>query len=161
VALAPEAAAHMEPMNGRRAVRALEVVALTGSYKSTLPEHEYALPGVVQVGLEIDRPVMDARIATRVDDMWARGLAAEVERLAVHGLRDGVTASRALGYSQALAYLDGECSEEQARTDTAAGTRRFARRQLGWWRRDPRITWVDALALPKLPDLVSLVDSRL
>jgi len=157
VALAPEAAAHMEPMNGRRAVRALEVVALTGSYKSTLPEHEYALPGVVQVGLEIDRPVMDARIATRVDDMWARGLAAEVERLAVHGLRDGVTASRALGYSQALAYLDGECSEEQARTDTAAGTRRFARRQLGWWRRDPRITWVDALALPKLPDLVSLV----
>lgn len=161
VALAPEAAAHMEPMNGRRAVRALEVVALTGSYKSTLPEHEYALPGVVQVGLEIDRPVMDARIATRVDDMWARGLAAEVERLAVHGLRDGVTASRALGYSQALAYLDGECSEEQARTDTAAGTRRFARRQLGWWRRDPRITWVDALALPTLPDLVSLVDSRL
>lgn len=161
VALAPEAAAHMEPMNGRRAVRALEVVALTGSYKSTLPEHEYALPGVVQVGLEIDRPVMDARIATRVDDMWARGLVAEVERLAVHGLRDGVTASRALGYSQALAYLDGECSEEQARTDTAAGTRRFARRQLGWWRRDPRITWVDALALPTLPDLVSLVDSRL
>jgi tRNA dimethylallyltransferase len=160
-ALAPEAAAHMEPMNGRRAVRALEVVALTGTYKSTLPEHQYALPGVVQLGLEIDRPVMDTRIAARVDDMWADGLVAEVERLAAHGLRDGVTASRAIGYSQVLAYLDGRCSEEQARTDTAAGTRRFARRQLGWWRRDPRIAWVDALALPSLPDLVSLVDGRL
>jgi tRNA dimethylallyltransferase len=151
----------MEPMNGRRAVRALEVVALTGTYKSTLPEHQYALPGVVQLGLEIDRQVMDARIAARVEAMWADGLVSEVERLAAHGLRDGVTASRALGYSQVLAFLDGRCTEEQARTDTAAGTRRFARRQLGWWRRDPRIAWVDALALPSLPDLVSLVDGRL
>jgi tRNA dimethylallyltransferase len=159
--LAPEAAVHMEPMNGRRVVRALEVVTLTGSYKSTLPEHHYALPGVVQLGLEIDRPVMDARIRARVDAMWDNGLVAEVERLAAHGLREGVTASRALGYSQVLDFLDGRCSEEQARTDTAAGTRRFARRQLGWWRRDPRIAWVDALALPPVEDLVSLADGRL
>lgn len=158
--LAPEAAVEMQPMNGRRVVRALEVVALTGSYKATLPEHRYALPGVVQVGLEIDRAVMDARIAARVDDMWAKGLVAEVAALAEHGLRDGVTASRALGYRQVLAFLDGRCTEEQAVQDTAAGTRRFARRQLGWWRRDPRIGWLDALDLPTPAALVAETDAR-
>jgi tRNA dimethylallyltransferase len=158
--LAPEAAAEMQPMNGRRVVRALEVVALTGSYKATLPEHRYALPGVVQIGLEIDRAVMDARIDARVDDMWAKGLVAEVAALAEQGLRDGVTASRALGYRQVLAYLDGLCTVEQARTDTAAGTRRFARRQLGWWRRDPRIGWFDALDLPPAAALIAESDAR-
>ena len=153
--LAPEAAAEMQPMNGRRVVRALEVVALTGSYKATLPEHRYALPGVVQVGLSIDRAEMDARIDARVEEMWAKGLVAEVVELAEHGLREGVTASRALGYRQVLAFLDGQCTEEQARADTAAGTRRFARRQLGWWRRDPRIHWVDALDLPTPAELVT------
>ena len=158
--LAPEAAAEMQPMNGRRVVRALEVVALTGSYKATLPEHRYALPDVVQIGLEIDRAVMDARIDARVDDMWAKGLVSEVAALAEHGLRAGVTASRALGYRQVLAYLDGLCTEEQARTDTAAGTRRFARRQLGWWRRDPRIAWFDALDLPTTGALIADSDAR-
>jgi tRNA dimethylallyltransferase len=153
--LAPEAAVEMQPMNGRRVVRALEVVALTGSYKATLPEHRYALPGVVQIGLEIDRVEMDARIDGRVDAMWAKGLVAEVTSLAEHGLREGVTASRALGYRQVLAYLDGLCTEEQARTDTAAGTRRFARRQLGWWRRDERIHWFDALDLPTPAELIA------
>ncbi len=159
--LAPAAAAEIGPMNGRRIVRALEVVALTGSYKATLPEFTYALPGVVSLGLEIERSVMDARIAQRVDAMWEAGLVDEVRRLDEVGLRRGVTASRALGYQQALAFLDGECTEEQARADTAAGTRRFARRQLGWWRRDPRIRWVDALALPSVEELVSLVDNGL
>lgn len=153
--LAPEAAVEMQPMNGRRVVRALEVVALTGSYKATLPEHRYALPGVVAIGLSIDRAVMDARIAARVDDMWERGLVAEVTALAEHGLREGVTSSRALGYRQVLAHLDVLCTEEQAVTDTAAGTRRFARRQLGWWRRDPRIRWVDALNLPTPAELIA------
>jgi len=153
--LAPEAAVEMQPMNGRRVVRALEVVALTGSYKATLPEHHYALPGVVQIGLSIDRTEMDARIGARVDDMWAKGLVAEVAALDEQGLREGVTASRALGYRQVLAYLDGRCTEEQAITDTAAGTRRFARRQLGWWRRDPRIHWFDALALPTPAELLA------
>ena len=159
--LAPEAAAEMQPMNGRRVVRALEVVALTGSYKATLPEHRYALPGVVQVGLSIDRAEMDARIDARVEAMWAKGLVAEVVELAEHGLREGVTASRALGYRQVLAHLDGQCTEEQARADTAAGTRRFARRQLGWWRRDPRIHWVDALDLPTPAELVTESLARL
>lgn len=158
---APDAAAEIGPANGRRIVRALEVVALTGSYKATLPEFTYALPGVVSLGLEIERSVMDARIAQRVDAMWAAGLVDEVRRLDAAGLRRGVTASRALGYQQVLAFLDGECSEAQARTDTAAGTRRFARRQLGWWRRDPRIRWVDALDLPSAGELVSLVDNSL
>ncbi len=153
--LAPEAAVEMQPMNGRRVVRALEVVALTGSYKATLPEHHYALPGVVQIGLSIDRTEMDARIGARVDDMWAKGLVAEVAALDEQGLREGVTASRALGYRQVLAYLDGRCTEEQAITDTVAGTRRFARRQLGWWRRDPRIHWFDALALPTPAELLA------
>ena len=159
--LAPEAAAGIEPMNGRRVVRALEVIALTGSYRSTLPEHRYALPDVVHVGVSLDRATMDARIDARVDDMWRRGLVAEVEGLAERGLREGRTASRALGYQQVLAYLDGTCTEEQARSATAAGTRRFARKQLGWWRRDPRITWVEALDLPSPADLIALSESRL
>jgi tRNA dimethylallyltransferase len=159
--LDPEAAVEMQPMNGRRVVRALEVVALTGSYRATLPEHRYALPGVVQVGLAIDRAEMDARIQRRVDEMWAKGLIGEVAALAERGLRGGVTASRALGYRQVLAYLDGLCTEEQARKDTAAGTRRFARRQLGWWRRDPRIYWVDALDLPSPADLIEECEARL
>ena len=159
--LAPEAAAEMQPMNGRRIVRALEVIALTGSYRATLPEHRYALPGVVQVGLAIDRATMDARIDARVDEMWAKGLVAEVAALAERGLREGRTASRALGYQQVLAYLDGRCSEEQAAKDTAAGTRRFARKQLGWWRRDPRIVWVDALDLPAPAELVTECEARL
>ncbi len=159
--LAPEAAAEMQPMNGRRIVRALEVIALTGSYRATLPEHRYALPGVVQVGLAIDRATMDARIDARVDEMWAKGLVAEVAALAERGLREGRTASRALGYQQVLAYLDGRCTEEQAAKDTAAGTRRFARKQLGWWRRDPRIVWVDALDLPSPADLIEECEARL
>ncbi|MHB1009584.1 MAG: tRNA (adenosine(37)-N6)-dimethylallyltransferase MiaA [Propionibacteriaceae bacterium] len=159
--LAPEAAAGIEPMNARRVVRALEVIALTGSYRSSLPEHRYALPDVVQVGLSLDRATMDARIDARVADMWRRGLVAEVEGLAERGLREGRTASRALGYQQVLAYLDGTCTEEQARSDTAVGTRRFARKQLGWWRRDPRITWVDALDLPSPADLIAVSESRL
>jgi tRNA dimethylallyltransferase len=87
--------------------------------------------------------------------MWAKGLVAEVTALAEQGLREGVTASRALGYRQVLAYLDGHCTAEQAITDTATGTRRFARRQLGWWRRDPRIHWFDALALPTPEELIA------
>lgn len=143
VALAPAAAAEIQSGNGRRIVRALEVVELTGDYTASLPEPTYALGGVVQVGLSIERPVMDDRIERRVDVMWERGFVDEVERLEGQGLRRGVTASRALGYRQILAYLDGGTTEAEARRATVAGTRRFARKQLGWWRRDPRILWLD------------------
>jgi tRNA dimethylallyltransferase len=146
--LAPAAAARIEPGNARRIVRALEVVELTGGFTAELPEPRYALPGVVQVGLRLDRAEMDARIGARVDRMWADGLVAEVRSLEAVGLREGRTASRALGYRQVLAHQAGECTEAEARERTVTGTRRFARKQLGWFRRDPRITWLDAQAGP-------------
>lgn len=139
----PEAAAGIQPGNGRRTVRALEVIELTGAYTSTMPPFTYALDDVVAVGLRVDRAELDRRIEARVDQMWADGIVDEVRALAVTGLRDGPTASRAIGYRQILAFLDGTTDEAQARRDTIVGTRRFARRQLSWWRRDPRITWVD------------------
>jgi len=142
----PAAAAAIGPGNGRRIVRALEVGELTGEpYASSLPAHEYLLPDVVQIGLRIGRPTLDARIEARVEAMWRGGFVQEVRDLAARtpGLRDGVTASRALGYRQLLAHLDGEVTEEQAREQTVLATRKFARRQDGWYRRDPRIAWLD------------------
>ncbi|MCC6496427.1 MAG: tRNA (adenosine(37)-N6)-dimethylallyltransferase MiaA [Propionibacteriaceae bacterium] len=144
--LDPRAAAGILPGNARRTVRALEVIELTGTFSSTLPEWRYALPDVVQVGLELPREVLDERIERRVHQMWADGLVAEVRQLVDRGLRSGRTAWRALGYRQVLAFLDGELSEDEARQATIFGTRRFARKQLGWFRRDPRITWLPAEA---------------
>ena len=145
----PAAAAAILPSNGRRLVRALEVVELTGRpFTATLPGHDYEVPAV-QVGLTLPRPVLDERIARRVDVMWERGLVDEVRRLADLGLRDGRTASRALGYAQLLRFLDGDWTEEQARDETVRATRRFARRQESWFRRDPRVVWLDA-ADPRL-----------
>ena len=141
--LDPEAASRIEPGNGRRVVRALEVLELTGRpYRAELPERRYALPDVVQIGLDVPRPVLDERIRARVDAMWAHGLVAEVTLLADAGLEDGLTASRALGYRQVLALLDGELSDAEAREQTVLGTRKFARRQDSWFRRDPRIRWL-------------------
>lgn len=137
------AAAMILPGNGRRIVRALEVIELTGApFTAQLPERRYALPGVVQVGLAIDRPTLDSRIERRVEAMWAAGLVDEVRRLADRGLREGRTASRALGYRQVLDVLDGLVDEEEARRRTVMATRRFARRQESWFRQDPRITWL-------------------
>ncbi len=139
----PAAAARVLPSNGRRIVRALEVVEITGApFRAALPELRYHYAEAVQVGVDIDRETLDRRIAERVQRMWAAGFVEEVRRLAERGLRDGRTASRALGYQQVLAFLAGEISEGDARERTVAGTRRFARRQESWNRRDPRITWV-------------------
>lgn len=141
--LDPRAAAGIGPANGRRIVRALEVIAITGGpYVSTLPDPSYADPATVQIGVDIDRPTLDARIARRVEQMWAAGFVEEVRRLAGTGLREGVTASRAIGYGQVLRFLDGEISEETAREQTISGTRRFARRQDGWFRKDARVAWI-------------------
>jgi len=144
VALAPEVAAGILPGNGRRTVRALEVIQLTGSFRSVLPSGRYALADVVEVGLEVPRDVLDRRIGERVDRMWEAGFVAEVAGLVPHGLRESPTAWRALGYRQILAHLAGELGEDEARQATTSGTRRFARKQLGWFRREPRITWVPA-----------------
>jgi tRNA dimethylallyltransferase len=142
--LDPQAAVAILPSNGRRIVRALEVIELTGRpFSATMPDYAKSRPSV-QLGLTLPRPELDRRIAARVDRMWASGFAAEVRSLAARGLRDGKTASRALGYQQLLRCLDGEWSLDRARDETVKATRRFARRQESWFRRDPRITWLDA-----------------
>jgi tRNA dimethylallyltransferase len=140
----PAAAAAILPGNGRRIVRALEVIQLSGRpFSATLPGYESVYPAV-QVGLRLPRAELDRRIADRVGRMWQAGFVAEVRALAGHGLRDGKTASRALGYAQVLRSLAGECPDQQAAADTVLATRRFARRQEAWFRRDPRITWLAA-----------------
>jgi len=98
----------------------------------------------VVVGLDRDPAELDERIAVRVDRMWTAGFVAEVEALAADGLREGPTASRALGYAQVLAQLDGALTAEEARERTVSTTRRFVRRQRSWFRRDPATTWLDA-----------------
>jgi tRNA dimethylallyltransferase len=139
----PEAAAQILPDNGRRIVRALEVVELTGrSFTATLPTMDYVDPHTVQVGVEIDRPTLDTRIAQRVDAMFDEGLLDEVEVLLRNGLAESRTAAAAIGYREAIDVLEGRLTEEGARERTAARTRRFARRQESWFRKDPRITWV-------------------
>ena len=139
----PDAAAGIIATNGRRIVRALEVIELTGGpFAATLPPPTYADPDTVQIGVDIDRPTLDARIAARVDRMWELGFVDEVRGLADRGLRGGLTANRALGYRQILAFLDGEISEADAKEQTVSATRRFARRQDSWFRKDARITWV-------------------
>ncbi len=136
----PAAAEAILPTNGRRVVRALEVVELTGEpFVARLPEPVGVYPAA-RIGLEIPRDEMDARIAQRVDRMWADGFVDEVRGL--QGLADAPTASRALGYQQVLAFLDGTCTEDQARQDTIDATKKFARRQQRWFRRDPRIEWI-------------------
>jgi tRNA dimethylallyltransferase len=148
-AVDPVAAGAILPGNGRRIVRALEVIELSGRpFRATLPAYEPAGPvrPCVQLGLALPRPELDARIAARVEHMWQAGLEAEVAHLVSRGLREGRTASRALGYQQVLRQLDGEYTSAQARAETIKATRRFARRQESWFRRDPRVLWLDATA---------------
>jgi tRNA dimethylallyltransferase len=148
----PVAASRILPGNGRRVVRALEVIELTGRpFSATLPEPRYRLSDVVQIGLAIDRATLDARIAARVDAMWAGGFVDEVRQLTARGLRDSLTASRALGYRQVLRFLEGEITEAEARELTITATRKFARRQDSWFRKDARIHWLPY----DHPDLVS------
>ncbi|GAA5108758.1 tRNA (adenosine(37)-N6)-dimethylallyltransferase MiaA [Alloalcanivorax gelatiniphagus] len=139
----PEAAAQILPDNGRRVVRALEVVALTGRpFSASLPKLEYADPLTVQVGVDIDRPTLDERIARRVEEMFAGGFVEEVEALLARGLAEGRTANRAIGYREVIGYLAGDRSLAEAMEQTTVATRRFARRQDSWFRKDPRIVWV-------------------
>jgi tRNA dimethylallyltransferase len=138
----PLAAQAIQPNNDRRVVRALEVIELTGRpFSASLPTREYELP-TITIGILVPRPELDERIATRVHRMWGTGLLDELRRLDVAGLREGRTAAKAIGYSQALAHLDGLLTPEQAVEDTIVSTRRFARRQESWFRPDPRIRWL-------------------
>jgi tRNA dimethylallyltransferase len=140
--LDPTAAAAILPSNGRRVVRALEVIEHSGRpFSATMPSYDGVYPSV-QIGLEVPRPELDERIAVRVGRMWEAGLVDEVRGLLKHGLAEGVTAGRALGYAQVARFLAGEWSEEQAFDETIRATRRFARRQESWFRRDPRVCWL-------------------
>jgi tRNA dimethylallyltransferase len=140
----PAAAAVILPGNGRRIVRALEVIELSGRpFSATLPGYDAGRPAV-QIGVQLPRAELYQRIEARVDRMWAAGLEAEVRQLAARGLRDGRTASRALGYQQLLRFLDGELTSDEAREETVRATRHFARRQESWFRRDPRVSWLPA-----------------
>lgn len=143
--LDPAAGQAIGRANTRRIVRALEVIELTGRpYTASLPAQSYHEPAV-QIGLDCARDVLDERIEARVVRMWARGLVAEVRGLAGPDLdRLGRTAARAVGYAQVLAVLRGEVDEPAAQQAVAAGTRRLARKQMGWFGRDPRVHWLDS-----------------
>lgn len=154
----PEAAAGILVSNGRRIVRALEVIEVTGrKFSATLPRLDYAVAGAHQVGVRIEREVLLERIELRVEQMFADGFVDEVRRLAEQGLAQTRTASRAIGYPEVLAHLEGELTEAEAKERTVIATRRFARRQDQWFRRDPRITWFDWDA----PDLAEQVVTHL
>ncbi|MFF0109105.1 tRNA (adenosine(37)-N6)-dimethylallyltransferase MiaA [Streptomyces hirsutus] len=157
----PEAARAILPSNGRRIVRALEVIEITGlPFTANLPGHD-SVYDTLQIGVDVARPELDARIADRVDRMWEAGLVDEVRALEAQGLREGRTASRALGYQQVLSAFAGECTLEAARSETVRATKRFARRQDSWFRRDPRVHWLSGAAadLTELPQLaLSLVE---
>ena len=138
----PNAAASILPSNERRVIRALEVIELTGRpFSATMPRREFLRP-TVMLGLDADRGVLDQRIDRRTRAMWDDGLVDEVRALDATGLRDGRTASRAIGYTQVLRQLDAELTEAEAIEDTARATKRLARRQFPWFRPDPRITWL-------------------
>ncbi|MDN5789513.1 MAG: tRNA (adenosine(37)-N6)-dimethylallyltransferase MiaA [Micrococcales bacterium] len=153
----PEAARHIQPNNVRRVVRAIEVIELTGMpFSATMPTRRFVTPAVM-LGLRLEQAALDDRIERRVERMWEQGLQAETKRLLHHGLRDGATASHAIGYRQAIAVLDAVIGGVEARDDTAQATRRFARRQQAWFRRDPRIAWLDALAPDVLDEAIRVI----
>lgn len=153
----PAAAAAILSSNGRRIVRALEVIELTGHFTAQLPPAQAAYHTVY---LGLDRSDLDDRVAARVAAMWQAGLVAEVRALEQQGLRDGPTASRAVGYRQVLAWFSGDSTEAEAIERTAQQTRRLARRQRSWFRRDDRITWLNAADSDVAEQAIRLIDAR-
>jgi tRNA dimethylallyltransferase len=160
----PAAAAAILPTDGRRTVRALEVVELTGlPFAASAPRIGAARWDTVIVGLDCQTEILDERLARRTDVMFDHGLVDEVRALLHEGLRDGVTASRALGYGQVIAALDaggGADLLRDAREQTYVGTRRYVRRQRSWFRRDHRVHWLDVGAATA-SDRARTVDSAL
>ena len=144
----PAAAERIEAANTRRVVRALEVLAVTGRpFSATLPRYEDLVP-TVHLALRPERAALNARIDARARAIFDAGLIEEVRALADEGLAEGTTAPRAIGYAQALAVLDGTMSREEAVEATAAATRKLASRQIKWFRRDPRVHWIDVALEP-------------
>jgi tRNA dimethylallyltransferase len=150
----PEAAAHMDPHNVRRTIRALEVIAITGMpYSANLPRYRYVVP-CVQIGLDLPREALDERIDQRTESMRRQGFVDEVRRIRP---KLGATAARALGYQQIIDYLDGLIDLDEAFADIAQKTKRLARKQMGWFGRDPRIHWLQALNPRLLENAVAIV----
>lgn len=140
----PVAAATILPTDGRRMVRALEVVELTGRpFAASAPTIGAPRWDTVILGVDRETAALDARIEARTAHMFDSGLVEEVRGLLDVGLRTGQTARRAIGYAQVLAHLDGEYDLAHARERTLIGTRRYVRRQRSWFRRDSRVAWVD------------------
>jgi tRNA dimethylallyltransferase len=152
----PATAERIDPKNGRRIVRALEVLEQGGqTHGAALPEAPVLWhPSTRILGLHVDRPELVQRLDVRAERMWRIGLLDEVAQLREAGIERGVTASRAIGYAQALAQLRGEKSEHDAIADTQALTRRYARRQVSWFKRYPGIEWLDPMAV-QVESLVS------
>ena len=142
--LDPAAALAIPKENIRRVIRALEVIELTGKpFTANLPRQESSkYPKAKQFGLVLDRNNLDEKIDRRVEDMWAKGFAREVSLLMTQGLEQATTAKKALGYSQIMSYLNGECDEDFAKQETKRVTRAYARRQETWFSRDDRIKWL-------------------
>ncbi|RVW03541.1 tRNA (adenosine(37)-N6)-dimethylallyltransferase MiaA [Rhodococcus spongiicola] len=157
----PDAAATILPTDGRRIVRALEVVEITGRpFAASAPKIGEPRWGTAIIGVDRETAALDDRIRLRTDWMFENGLVDEVRGLVEVGLREGVTAQRAIGYAQVLAMFDGEYDIAEARERTFTGTRRYVRRQRSWFRRDPRVHWVDG-ADPELVDTaLRLVEGR-
>lgn len=144
--LDPTAAAKITVNDQRRIARALEVIELTGRpFSAQLPDYQEIEP-TIHLGLSMDRTILHERIATRVGLMWDHGWVDEVRDLLDHGLAEGKTASRAIGYAQIRRHLAGELTIAEAQEETTIRTRQFARRQDTWFRRDPRIHWIDGSA---------------
>ena len=143
-ALDPVAASRIIPENGRRSVRAIEIVTLTGEpFAAALPEVPEDWQPVLEIGINGDREDLRARLETRVHRMWEQGLIEEVRGLEGKGIRDGKTSAVAIGYAQALQQIDGTMTEAEAIADTVRLTQKYARRQMSWFRRDQRIQWLD------------------
>lgn len=155
----PNAAARIGPSNGRRLVRALEVVELTGGpHRAALPDEPVYWRPAVTLGLRAPRDVLTPRLDARVERMWAAGLIDEVAALKPAGLESGVTASRAIGYAQALGQLRGDLTPAEAVEQTQQLTRRYARRQVSWFTRSPHTHWIDADAPDRIEQALRLLE---
>jgi tRNA dimethylallyltransferase len=156
----PDAYAAIDPRNERRLLRALEVIEITGKpFGSGLGAEDRPWRPAVVVGLQVPREELIARLDARVAAIFANGLVDEVRGLIPRGIERGVTASRAIGYAQALGVINGTMTETEAIAETALLTRKFARRQVGWFGRNPQIRWFDAPT--SISEVFSLVSHEL
>lgn len=156
--LDPVSADRIDAANGRRIVRALEVIQLTGEpFSSSLPRSNPAVEPDLRIALLRDRAELDQRIEERVNQMWEQGFVAEVEALMEQGLAEGVTARKALGYSQIMEALNGETTLATAKSETIRLTKRYARKQESWFRRDPKMIWLSASQPNLLGEILEMI----